>query len=44
MPMTAGGSEKMWLKEQQDRELRERNEKKRRDWAAQQKQYLGWRY
>ena len=44
MPLTAGGSIAMWLKEQQDPKLRDRNSKQRRDWAGMQARLLGGRY
>jgi hypothetical protein len=44
LPGGAGSSEKMWLKEAQDRDLQERNSQKRKQWAAQQSRLLGGRY
>ena len=41
-PMTAGGSEKLWLMEQQDDSLRGQNQDRRKQWAAQQKRLMGW--
>jgi hypothetical protein len=44
LPGGGGSSEKMWLKEAQDRDLQERNSQKRKQWAAQQARLLGGRY
>ena len=44
MPLTAGGGMGAWLEEQQDPALRDRNSKKRKQWAAQQSKLLGGRY
>jgi hypothetical protein len=44
LPGGGGSSEKMWLKEAQDRDLQERNSQKRKQWAAQQSRLLGGRY
>jgi hypothetical protein len=44
MPLTGGGSMAMWLKEQQDPQLRDKNSQQRRNWADQQARLLGGRY
>jgi hypothetical protein len=44
LPGGLGGSEKMWLKEAQDRDLQERNSQQRRNWAGMQARLLGGRY
>jgi hypothetical protein len=41
MALAGGGSAPYWLKEQQDPELRDANERKRKQWAAYQKALLG---
>ena len=38
------GSPHGWLREQNDREYGDRMRNKRKEWAAMQKQLLGWRY
>ena len=44
LPGGAGSSEKMWLKEAKDSELRDRNSQQRREWAGMQARLLGGRY
>ena len=44
LPGGAGSSEKMWLKEQRDPDLRDKNSQKRKQWAAQQASLLDGRY
>jgi hypothetical protein len=44
LPGGGGSSEKMWLKEAQDSELRDRNSQQRRNWAEMQARLLGGRY
>ena len=44
LPGGAGSSEKMWLKEAKDSELRDKNAQQRREWAGMQARLLGGRY
>ena len=44
LPGGGGSSEKMWLKEAKDPNLRDRNSQKRKAWAAEQARLLGGRY
>jgi len=44
LPGGAGSSMPMWLKEQKDPQLRDKNSEQRRNWAGMQARLLGGRY